>query len=94
MEVEFRFGWSRYRFDSVWVDADVEYVGSVGDRVVVLWHSYNDLPDTLVEYSDSVRISYSLIDTSRDVLRFRGYKVCRWRYGSWVLCMEFYCEGG
>ena len=36
----------RYRFDSVWVDADVEYVGSVGDTVVVLWHSYNDLPDT------------------------------------------------
>ena len=23
----------RYRFDSVWVDADVEYVGSVGDTV-------------------------------------------------------------
>ena len=31
------------------------------------------LVDTLVEYSDSVRISYGLIDTSRDVLRFRGY---------------------
>ena len=32
------------------------------------------LVDTLVEYSDSVRISYSLIDTSRDVLRWRwGY---------------------
>ena len=31
----------------MWVDADVEYVGSVGDTVVVLWHSYNDLPDTL-----------------------------------------------
>ena len=30
----------------MWVDADVEYVGSVGDTVVVLWHSYNDLPDT------------------------------------------------
>ena len=30
----------------MWVDADVEYVGSVGDRVVGLWHSYNDLPDT------------------------------------------------
>ena len=29
----------RYWFDSVWVDADVEYVGSVGDRVVVLCHS-------------------------------------------------------
>ena len=28
----------RYRFDSVWVDADVEYVGSVGDTVVVVWH--------------------------------------------------------
>ena len=24
----------RYRFDSVWVDADVEYVGSVGDTLV------------------------------------------------------------
>ena len=31
------------------------------------------LVDTLVEYSDSVRISYSLVDTSRDVLRLRGY---------------------
>ena len=30
----------------MWVDADVEYVGSVGDTGVVLWHSYNDLPDT------------------------------------------------
>ena len=26
----------RYWFDSVWGDADVEYVGSVGDRVVVV----------------------------------------------------------
>ena len=31
------------------------------------------LVDSLVEYSDSVRISYSLFDTSRDVLRFRVF---------------------
>ena len=42
----------RYRFVSVWVDADVEYVGSVGDTVIVSsrysgfisWLSRVDLP--------------------------------------------------
>ena len=47
----------RYRFDSVWVDADVEYVGRVGDTVVVLWHSYNDLPDTFGLVYFGVRVS-------------------------------------
>ena len=49
-----------------------------GDRIILRVDNYHGhrvcfvLVDTLVEYSDSVRISYSLIDMSRDVLRFRG----------------------
>ena len=58
-------------------DNDPHNWGESG-RIVLRVDNYHGLRvsfvlvDTLVEYSDSVRISYSLIDTSRDVLRFRG----------------------
>ena len=50
------------------MDADVEYVGSVGDRVVVLWLSYNDLPEVdryvyvrIIPFDNDIGVSDSIV---------------------------------
>ena len=54
-----------------------------GSGYEVLWATGVDLAGLVGNY-------YFKVECYID----KGYKVCRWRYGSWVLCMEFYCEGG
>ena len=80
--VEYDFRATLQASDSI--DAKYNWWGTADRNEIIskIYDFYDDgvtvrvrivLVDTLVEYSDSVRISYSLIDTSRDVLRFRGY---------------------